>query len=98
MISLKILSDNKQVRVLQVRSTNISVWKKMLKESKCTICIHPSREGMEALSLEVFKQRVDVALKGMVSGHGGEGLGLDYTSLVVFSTLNDSVILQSCHK
>lgn len=53
---------------------------------------------MEALSLEVFKQRVDVALKGMVSGHGGEGLGLDYTSLVVFSTLNDSVILQSCHK
>lgn len=65
----------------------------MLKESKCTICIHPSREGMEALSLEVFKQRVDVALKGMVSGHGGEGLGLDYTSLVVFSTLNDSVIL-----
>lgn len=66
MISLKILSDNKQVRVLQVRSTNISVWKKMLKESKCTICIHPSREGMEALSLEVFKQKqvIFVKLKG----------------------------------
>ena len=30
-------------------------------------------------SLQVFKERVDVALRDMVSGHGGDGLkvGLD---------------------
>ena len=37
------------------------------------------REAVESLSLEVFKKRVDVALRAMVSGHGGDGLtvGLD---------------------
>ena len=45
------------------------------------------------LSLEVFKNRVDVALRDMVSGHGGDGLVLDLMLLVVFSNLNDSVIL-----
>ena len=29
---------------------------------------------MESLSLEVFKNRVDVALRDTVSGHGGDGL------------------------
>ena len=29
---------------------------------------------MESLSLEVFIERVDVALRDMVSGHGGDGL------------------------
>ena len=28
---------------------------------------------MESLSLEVFKKRADVALRDMVSGHGGDG-------------------------
>ena len=37
------------------------------------------REVVESLSLEVFKSHGDVALKDVVSGHGGGGLmvGLD---------------------
>ena len=37
---------------------------------------------MEPLSLELFKSRVDVALRDMVSGHHGDGLmvGLDVLS------------------
>ena len=31
-------------------------------------------EVVESLSLEVFKNHVDVALRNMVSGHGGDGL------------------------
>jgi len=30
------------------------------------------RKVVETLSLEVFKNRVDVALRDMVSGHGGD--------------------------
>lgn len=39
-------------------------------------------EVVELLSLEVFKQWVDVALRDVVSGHGSDGLmvGLDYLS------------------
>ena len=38
---------------------------------------------MESLSLEVFKNRVDVALRDMVSGHGEGGL------VVVLDDLSD---------
>ena len=31
---------------------------------------------MESLSLEVLKNRVDVALRDVVSGHGGDGLAV----------------------
>ena len=48
---------------------------------------------MESLCLEVSKKRVDVALRDMVGGHGGDGLGLDMGISEVFSNLSDSVIL-----
>ena len=48
---------------------------------------HLSREEVESPSLEVSQNSRDV-----VSGHGGGGLGLDLI-LVVFSSLNDSIIL-----
>ena len=35
------------------------------------------REVVESLSLEVFKNHGDVALRDVVSGHGGGQLGLD---------------------
>ena len=40
------------------------------------------REAMESPSLEVLKKHIDVAVRGMVSGHGGDGLavGLDALS------------------
>ena len=51
------------------------------------------RKVMESLSLEVLKNHGDVALRNMISGHGGDGLGLDLVILQLFSNLNDSVIL-----
>jgi len=47
------------------------------------------REVVESPSLEVFENHGDVALRGMVSGHGGDGLGLDLVILEVFSNLDD---------
>ena len=49
------------------------------------------REMVESLSLEVFKNHGDVALRDVVSGHGGKGLGLDLV-LEVFFNSNDSLI------
>ena len=34
------------------------------------------REVVESPSLEISKNRVDVALRNVVSGHGGDGLGV----------------------
>ena len=45
------------------------------------------------LSMEVFKNHVDVALRDVVSGHGGGGLRLDKVILEGFSSFNDSMIL-----
>ena len=44
-------------------------------------------------SLEVFKSHRDVALRDVVRGVVGVGLGLDYMTLEVFSNLNDSMTL-----
>ena len=44
------------------------------------------REVVESLSLEVFQNRVDVALRDVVSGHGGDGLAVglgDHNSSVI---------------
>ena len=35
------------------------------------------KETVGSLSLEVLKEHVNMALRDMVSGHGGSGLGLD---------------------
>ena len=48
---------------------------------------------MESLSLEVFKSCGDVALRDVVSGHGGDGLRLDMVVLDILTTLHDSMIL-----
>ena len=51
------------------------------------------REVVGPPFLEVFENSGDVALRDVGSGHGGGGLGLDLGILVIFSNLNDSVIL-----
>lgn len=46
-------------------------------------------------SLEVFQENCgDVALRDAVSGHGGDGLGLDLVILEVFSNFNGSTVLK----
>ena len=52
------------------------------------------REVVQSPSLEVLKNRVDVALRDVVSGHGGGGLVVGLDDLEVFSNLNDSNILR----
>ena len=44
-------------------------------------------EVVESLSLEVFKKRVDVALRDMVSGHGGDRSTFGLDDLRSFLTL-----------
>ena len=51
------------------------------------------REVVESPSLEVLNYHGDVALRDVVSGHGGDELGLDWVILVLFSDLNRPVIL-----
>ena len=47
------------------------------------------REVAESLSLEVFRKRVDVAVRDMVSGHGGMDRQLDWMTSAVFSNLHE---------
>jgi len=51
------------------------------------------REVVESLSLEVFKKRVAVALRDMVSEHSGDGL-VGLSNLSGLFQPNDSVILR----
>ena len=48
------------------------------------------REVVKSPCLEVFKNRVDAALRDMVSGHGRDGL--DSMILVFFANFSDSMI------
>ena len=41
----------------------------------------------------MLKNHGDVALRDVVSGHGGGGLGLDLVILELFSNLNDCMLL-----
>jgi len=52
----------------------------------------PGRWG-ESPSLEAFKNRVFVALRDMVSGHGGDGLMVGSDDLRGLIQPNDSMIL-----
>jgi len=47
---------------------------------------------VESLSLEVFKKHGDVALRDVVNGHGGDGLGLALVIIEVFPNLYDSIL------
>jgi len=47
------------------------------------------REVVGSPSLEAFKERGDVALRNVASGHGG--VGLDWVILEVLSNLSGSV-------
>ena len=49
------------------------------------------REVVESLSPEVLKIRGDVALRNVVSGHGGGGLGVGLGDVNDLSNLNDSM-------
>ena len=65
---------------------------KISSQKKGKILEQTARAVVESPSLEVFENCGDVALRDMVSGHGGDGLGSDLI-LEVFSNLSDSVIL-----
>ena len=48
--------------------------------------------GVESLSLEMFQECGDMALRDVVSGHGGDGVVAGHDTLEVFSSLNDCMI------
>jgi len=45
--------------------------------------------------MEVFKNHIDVALRDVVSGHGGDGLIIGLDGLRGLGNLNDSMIWKS---
>jgi len=51
------------------------------------------REVIESLSPKMCNNCVNVALRDMVSGYGGNEFMVDKMNIAIFSSLNDSVIL-----
>ena len=51
------------------------------------------REVVGSPSLGVLRNHVDMALRDVVCGHGGGGLGLDMVTLEVFFSLKGSMVL-----
>ena len=52
----------------------MDIRKHFFSERVILYCSGLPREVVESPSMEVLKNRVDVALRDMVSGHGGDGL------------------------
>ena len=55
------------------------------------------REVVGSPSMGMFKKHRDVALRDVVSGHGGDGLGLDWVILAVFCNLNIATTKGAAH-
>ena len=67
----------------------VGCWEELLlQKSGQTLTRLPREVGMSP-SPEVFQNRGDVAPRDIVIGHGGDGLGLGWMILEVFSNLND---------
>ena len=52
-----------------------------------------AREVVQSLSLEMFKNHMDVALRDMVRGHGGDGLVAGHDDLRGLTNFSASLIL-----
>ena len=69
------------------RRFNLGISRSLLLKRAVRYWNRPPREVVESSSLELLKKRADVALRDMVSGHGGVGLGLDLEILLLLMTV-----------
>lgn len=53
------------------------------------------RKVVESSSLEVFKNRVDIALRNMMGEHDGDGLAIGLDDLSVFFPTNPTILFFS---
>ena len=79
--------------ILGLKFYQVGYWKKILLRKSDEARQQTIQELMESLALEVIRNHGDVALRDVVSEHGGHGL--DIVTLEFFFNANDSVILLS---